>query len=79
MAYNKAPKKFGKAGKLGKLGKKDPRRALQAAGPKAAGPMSYLQEDAKKEAKKAKKAKVHIDTDGDGVADTTVEGTAVEE
>ena len=60
----KAPRHFGKAGKLGKLGKRDPRRKIAEA--------------AVKEVKKAtKKAKVHIDTDGDGVADTTVEGTAV--
>jgi hypothetical protein len=66
MAYNKAPKKFGKAGKLGKLGKRDPRRKIAEA--------------AVKEVKKAaKKAKVHIDTDGDGEADTIVEGTAVKE
>ena len=61
----KAPRHFGKAGKIGKLGKRDPRRKIAEA--------------AVKEVKKAaKKAKVHIDTDGDGVADTTVEGTAVE-
>jgi hypothetical protein len=62
----KAPRHFGKAGKLGKLGKRDPRRKLA--------------EEAVKEVKKATKKvkKVHIDTDGDGVADTTVEGTAVE-
>jgi|TARA_Y100000034_G_scaffold37511_1_gene46100 hypothetical protein len=62
----KAPRHFGKAGKLGKLGKRDPRRKLA--------------EEAVKEVKKAAKKvkKVHIDTDGDGVADTTVEGTAVE-
>jgi hypothetical protein len=60
----KAPRHLGKAGKLGKLGKRDPRRKIAEA--------------AVKEVKKAaKKAKVHIDTDGDGVADTTVEGTAV--
>lgn len=69
MAYDdraKAPRHFGKAGKLGKLGKRDPRRKLA--------------EEAVKEVKKATKKvkKVHIDTDGDGVADTTVEGTAVE-
>ncbi len=69
MAYDdraKAPRHFGKAGKLGKLGKRDPRRKLA--------------EEAVKEVKKAAKKvkKVHIDTDGDGVADTTVEGTAVE-
>lgn len=69
MAYDgraKAPRQFGKAGKLGKLGKRDPRRKLA--------------EEAVKEVKKAAKKvkKVHIDTDGDGVADTTVEGTAVE-
>ena len=62
---SKAPRHFGKAGKIGKLGKRDPRRKIAEA--------------AVKEVKKAaKKAKVHIDTDGDGVADTTVEGTAVE-
>jgi len=62
----KAPRHFGKAGKVGKLGKRDPRRKLA--------------ETVAKEVKKVtKKAKVHIDTDGDGVADTTVEGTAVEE
>jgi|TARA_B100000959_G_scaffold258782_1_gene293925 hypothetical protein len=62
----KAPRHFGKAGKLGKLGKRDPRRKLA--------------EEAVKEVKKAAKKvkKVHIDTDGDGIADTTVEGTAVE-
>lgn len=69
MAYDdraKAPRHFGKAGKLGKLGKRDPRRKLA--------------EEAVKEVKKAAKKvkKVHIDTDGDGIADTTVEGTAVE-
>ncbi len=69
MAYDdraKAPRHFGKAGKLGKLSKRDPRRKLA--------------EEAVKEVKKAAKKvkKVHIDTDGDGVADTTVEGTAVE-
>jgi len=63
----KAPRHFGKAGKLGKLGKRDPRRKLAEESVK----------EVKKAAKKAKK--VHIDTDGDGVADTTVEGTAVEE
>ena len=63
---SKAPRHFGKAGKLGKLGKRDPRRKIAEA--------------AVKEVKKAaKKAKVHIDTDGDGEADTIVEGTAVEE
>ena len=63
---SKAPKHFGKVCKLGKLGKRDPRRKLA--------------EEAVKEVKKAAKKvkKVHIDTDGDGVADTTVEGTAVE-
>ncbi len=62
----KAPRHFGKAGKLGKLSKRDPRRKLA--------------EEAVKEVKKAAKKvkKVHIDTDGDGIADTTVEGTAVE-
>jgi len=60
----KAPRHFGKAGKLGKLGKRDPRRKL-------------AEESVKEVKKAAKKAKVHIDTDGDGVADTTVEGTAV--
>ena len=64
---SKAPRHFGKAGKLGKLGKRDPRRKLAEESVK----------EVKKAAKKAKK--VHIDTDGDGVADTTVEGTAVEE
>ena len=64
---SKAPKHFGKVGKLGKLGKRDPRRKLAEEAVK----------EVKKAAKKAKK--VHIDTDGDGVADTTVEGTAVEE
>ena len=64
---SKAPKHFGKMGKLGKLGKRDPR--------------SKITEAAAKEVKKAsKKVKtVHIDTDGDGVADTTVKGTAVDE
>ena len=62
----KAPRHFGKAGKIGKLGKRDPRRKIAEA--------------AVKEVKKAaKKAKVHIDTDGDGKADTIVEGTTVEE
>ena len=61
---SKAPRHFGKAGKLGKLGKRDPRRKL-------------AEESVKEVKKAAKKAKVHIDTDGDGVADTTVEGTAV--
>lgn len=63
----KAPRHFGKAGKLGKLGKRDPRRKLA----------EETVKEVKKAAKKVKK--VHIDTDGDGVADTTVEGTAVEE
>ena len=63
---SKAPRHFGKAGKLGKLGKRDPRRKLAEESVK----------EVKKAAKKVKK--VHIDTDGDGVADTTVEGTAVE-
>ena len=61
---SKAPRHFGKAGKLGKLGKRDPRRKL-------------AEESVKEVKKAAKKAKVHIDTDGDGIADTTVEGTAV--
>jgi len=63
----RAPKKFGKLGKLGKLGRRDARRRLA--------------EETTKEVKKAaKKVKtVHIDTDGDGVADTTVKGTAVDE
>ena len=64
---SKAPRHFGKAGKIGKLGKRDPRRKIAETAVK----------EVKKAAKKAKK--VHIDTDGDGVADTTVEGTAVEE
>ena len=63
----KAPRHFGKAGKLGKLGKRDPRRKLA----------EETVKEVKKAAKKVKK--VHIDTDGDGVADTAVEGTAVEE
>ena len=63
----KAPKHFGKMGKLGKLGKRDPRRKITEAAAK----------EVKKAAKKVKT--VHIDTDGDGVADTTVKGTAVDE
>ena len=63
----KAPRHLGKAGKLGKLGKRDPRRKLAEESVK----------EVKKAAKKVKK--VHIDTDGDGEADTIVEGTAVEE
>ena len=64
---SKAPRHFGKAGKLGKLGKRDPRRKL-------------AEESVKEVKKAAKKVKtVHIDTDGDGIADTTVKGTAVDE
>ena len=66
---SKAPRHFGKAGKLGKLGKRDPRRKIAEAAVK----------EVKKAAKKVKTEKVHIDTDGDGVADTVVEGTAVDE
>jgi len=64
---SKAPKHFGKMGKLGKLGKRDPRRKLA----------EEVVKEVKKAAKKVKT--VHIDTDGDGVADTTVKGTAVDE